>query len=515
MYLTQALHRAVVQTPDLPATIFGERIRTWAQSADRAARLAAAFHGLGVATDDRVALLAQNNDAYHDFLFAVPWADAVAVPVNTRWSVHEIAFSLEDAGAVVLVVDDAFLDMVDDLRVLAPTVRSYIHTGDRPRPDGVLGFEEIIAAHDPVPDARRGGDALAAIYYTGGTTGTPKGVMLSHANLMAAALGALATGQFLAPRGRLLHSAPMFHLADGSGWLARNVVGGSHVILPGFTPESVAEAIEQHQITDMFLAPTMIQMFVDSPAAARHDLSSLKHLIYGASPISQAVLERAMRLLPQAKLLQAYGMTELAPTTTVLTAEEHLDPALLRSAGRAVPIAEVKIVDEDGNEVPRGTVGEVAARGPHVMLGYWNRPEETAQALRGGWMHTGDGGYLDDNGYLFIVDRIKDMIVTGGENVYSAEVENALAQHPSVATCAVIGVPDADWGERVHAVVVLHDGATTTAEELREHCGSLIARYKAPRTVDFVDALPLTAAAKVSKVDLRKRYWDGESRSVN
>lgn len=515
MYLTQALHRAVQQTPDLPATVFGERVRTWAQTSDRAARLASAFQGLGVRSGDRVALLAQNCDAYHDFLFAVPWADGVAVPVNTRWSVHEIAFSLEDAGALVLVVDDAFVDMVEELRELAPTVQAYIHVGDRARPEGVLDFEDIIAAHDPIEDARRGGDALAAIYYTGGTTGTPKGVMLSHANLMAAALGALSTGQFLEPRGRLLHSAPMFHLADGSGWLARNLVGGTHVILPSFTPDAVAVAVERYQITDMFLAPTMIQMFVDSPAAAQHDLSSLKHLIYGASPISQAVLERAMRLLPQVKLLQAYGMTELSPTTTVLTGEEHLDPALLRSAGRAVPIAEVKIVDEDDNEVPRGTVGEVAARGPHVMLGYWNRPEETAQALRGGWMHTGDGGYLDDNGYLFIVDRIKDMIVTGGENVYSAEVENALAQHPSVATCAVIGVPDADWGERVHAVVVLQEGMTATAQELRDHCGALIARYKAPRTVDFVDELPLTAAAKVSKVDLRQRYWKDASRSVN
>lgn len=515
MYLTQALHRAAQQTPDLPATVFGDRVRTWAESANRAARLAAALKGLEVRAGDRVALLAQNCDAYHDFLFAVPWADAVAVPVNTRWSVHEIAFSLEDSGAVVLVIDDAFLDMVDELRVLAPTVRAYIHTGERARPDGVLGFEDVIAAHDPIEDAQRGGDALAAIYYTGGTTGTPKGVMLSHANLMAAALGALSTGQFLEPHGRLLHSAPMFHLAGGSGWVARNLVGGTHVILPGFTPEAVAVAIEQYQITDMFLAPTMIQMFVDSPVAQQHDLSSLKHLIYGASPISQAVLERAMRLLSQATLLQAYGMTELSPTTTVLTAEDHTNPALLRSAGRAVPIAEVRIVDEDDNEVLRGTVGEVVARGPHVMLGYWNRPEETASAVRGGWMHTGDGGYMDDNGYLFIVDRIKDMIVTGGENVYSAEVENALAQHPSVAACAVIGVPDAEWGERVHAVVVLHGAATATGEELRAHCGALIARYKAPRTVEFVDSLPLTAAAKVSKKDLRERYWKDEARSVS
>ncbi|BBZ34571.1 long-chain-fatty-acid--CoA ligase [Mycolicibacterium confluentis] len=515
MHLTQALHRAVQQTPDLPATVFGERVRTWAQSADRAARLAAALKGLGVHSGDRVAILAQNCDDYHDFLFAVPWADAVAVPVNTRWSAREIAFSLEDAGVVALVVDDAFLDMVDELKHLAPVVKAFVHSGDRTRPADLHGFEDLIAAHDPIEDARRGGDSLAAIYYTGGTTGTPKGVMLSQANLMSAALGALATGQFLAPRGRLLHSAPMFHLADGSGWVARNLVGGTHVILPGFSAETVAAAVEQHQITDMFLAPTMIQMLVDSSAARAHDLSSLRHLLYGASPISQALLERTMRLLPLVKPLQAYGMTELSPTTTVLTAEDHQTPELLRSAGRAVPIAEVKVVDEDDNEVPLGTVGEVVARGPHVMLGYWNRPQETAQALRGGWMHTGDGGYMDQNGYLFIVDRIKDMIVTGGENVYSAEVENALAQHPSVATCAVIGVPDADWGERVHAVVVLHEGATATFEELREHCGALIARYKAPRSVDFVEALPLTAAQKVSKVELRETYWKDESRSVS
>ncbi len=514
MYLTQALHRAVQQTPDLAATVFGERVRTWAQGADRAARLAAALKGLGVQSGDRVAILAHNCDDYHDFLFAVPWADAVAVPVNTRWSAREIAFSLEDSGAVVLVVGDAFLDMVEELSGLAPTVNAFVHSGDRPRPAGVHGFEDLVTAHDPIADARRGGASLAAIFYTGGTTGTPKGVMLSHANLVTAALGALATGHFLEPRGRLLHSAPMFHLADASGWVARNLVGGTHVILPGFSVDAVAAAVERYRITDMFLAPTMIQMLVDSRAAHGRDLSSLKHLLYGASPISQALLERTMRLLPGAKLLQAYGMTELSPTTTVLTAEDHSDPALLRSAGRAVPIAEVKVVDPDDNEVPQGTVGEIVARGPHVMLGYWNRPEETASALRGGWMHTGDGGYLDDNGYLFVVDRIKDMIVSGGENVYSAEVENALAQHPAVAACAVIGVPDARWGERVHAVVVLHAGATASREELRDHCGALIARYKAPRTVEFVESLPLTAAAKVAKRKLRQRYWRDESRSV-
>ncbi|WP_067683314.1 acyl-CoA synthetase [Nocardia miyunensis] len=515
MYLTQALHRAAQLNPELPATVFGERVRTWAQCKDRVARLAAALHGLGVASGDRIAILAQNSDHYHEFLLAAPWADAVVVPLNTRWSVPEIAFSLQDSGARVLVVDDTFLDLVGEIRSAATVVDAYVHSGERRTPSGVYGFEKLIEQAEPVEDARRGGADLAAIYYTGGTTGTPKGVMLSHTNLVTAALGALATGQFMEPYGRLLHCAPMFHLADGAGWIARNMVGGSHVILPGFDPKVVADAVEKYRITDMFLAPTMIQMFVDSPRAAERDLSSLRNLLYGSSPISQAVLERTMRLLPEVRLLQAYGMTELSPTTTVLTSADHRDPALLRSAGRAVPIAEVKIVDSDDVDVPCGTVGEVVARGPHVMLGYWNRPQETATALRGGWMHTGDGGYLDENGYLYIVDRIKDMIVSGGENVYSAEVENALSRHPAVASCAVIGVPDPDWGERVHAVVVLQPGMSADAAELRDHCGTLIARYKAPRSVDFVDALPLTPAAKIAKHELRKQYWRGESRAVS
>ncbi|WP_181778775.1 long-chain-fatty-acid--CoA ligase [Pseudonocardia pini] len=515
MYLTQALHRAEQQTPDLAATVCGDRVRTWRECHDRVARLAAAFRARGVRAGDRVGILALNSDDYHDVQLAVPWADAVTVPVNTRWSAQEIAFSLEDSGTGLLVVDDAFAGLVERVRELAPGVHTYVHSGTGPRPEGALGLEELVAAHEPVEDARRGGDSLAAIYYTGGTTGTPKGVMLSHTNLVTAALGAAATGEFMTPGGRLLHSAPMFHLADGAGWIARNLVGGTHVVLPAFTPAAVADAVERHRITDMFLAPTMIQMFVDSPEAREKDLSSLQHLLYGASPISEAVLARTMALLPRVRLLQAYGMTELSPSTTILTCDDHLKDGLRRSAGRAVPYAEVRIVDTADHEVPRGTVGEIVARGPHVMLGYWNRPEETAAAVRDGWMHTGDGGYMDDAGYVFVVDRIKDMIVSGGENVYSAEVENALAQHPAIAACAVIGVPDAEWGERVHAVVVLQEGATVADGELREHCAGLIARYKAPRTVDVVDALPLTPAAKVNKRALRARYWDGAARGVS
>lgn len=512
MHLTQALHRAVQQTPGEPATIFNGRTRTWAECAERVARFAAALRALGVGSGDRVGILAHNSDAYHEFLLAVPWADAVAVPINTRWSATEIAFVLRESGTAVLVVDDAFAPMVPELARDAPGF-SVVRLGSLPQEAPEL--EALIAGHAPIPDARRGGDALAAIYYTGGTTGTPKGVMLSHANLLVSALGSAATETFVVPGGRVLHAAPMFHLADGASWVARNMLGGTHVIVPAFSPAEVARAIEEHQVTDLVLVPTMIQLLVDSPDAARHDLRSLRRLLYAGSPISEAVLARATKRLPATEFTQLYGMTELSPVTSVLTPADHAVPALRRAAGRAAPHAEIRVVDADDREVPVGTVGEVVSRGAHVMLGYWNRPKETEQALRGGWMHTGDGGYLDENGYLFVVDRIKDMIVTGGENVYSAEVENALAQHPAVRACAVIGVPDDKWGERVHAVVVLADGATADLETLREHCARYIARYKTPRSVEFADALPLSGAGKILKQELRARHWAGASRSVS
>ncbi|HTK63471.1 MAG TPA: long-chain fatty acid--CoA ligase [Pseudonocardia sp.] len=517
MYLTQGVHRALQQTPDLPATIFEDRVRSWRECADRVARFAAALVGLGVQPGDRVAILALNCDVYHEFLLAVPWADAVVVPANTRWSAAEIAFSLRDSDTEVLLVDDNFAGMVEHLRELC-TLRTVIHTGSSEGPEDALDLEDLIAGHDPMDDVRRSGDSLAGIYYTGGTTGQPKGVMLSHANMLNSALGSAASGCWLVPGGRYLHAAPMFHLADGAAWAARNAMGGSHVMVSAFTPVGVAEVIQRHQVTDALLVPTMIQMLVDSPDTADADLSSLRSLVYGASPISEAVLQRAVKRLPDTRFTQAYGMTELSPCATILTPEDHNDPTLLRSAGRAAPHCEIRIVDEKDNDVPTGTPGEVIARGGNVMIGYWNREEETREALRGGWMHTGDGGYVDERGYLFIVDRIKDMIVSGGENVYSVEVENALAKHPAVASCAVIGVPDENWGERVHAVVVLTQqaaGDPPASEELREFVKQHIAGYKAPRTVEFIDALPLSGAGKILKRELRARHWGDSQRGVS
>ncbi|NGO74146.1 long-chain fatty acid--CoA ligase [Streptomyces sp. YC504] len=515
MYLTQSLHRAVQHTPDALATLYGERTRTHRESVDRIARFAGALRSFGIGDQARVGLLALNSDRYHETLFATWWAGGAVNPVNTRWSSKEIAYSLQESNTRVLVVDDTFVPLVDELRALWDGVHTVVHCGDGPTPPGLLSYEELVAGHDPLEDERAGGDRLAGIFYTGGTTGFPKGVMLSHASMLTSAYCGLATTRTVSPRGRTLHCAPLFHLAGLAVWNNQNVMGGSHIFLPAFEPTAVLTAIQDLRPTSLLLVPAMIQMLVDHPAAGDHDLDSVEWMGYGASPIAEALLRRAMARFPRAQFAQGYGMTELSPVATHLGPEDHARPELLRSAGRAVAGTEVMIVDPEDREVPRGAVGEIVVRGGGIMLGYWNRPEETAQTLRGGWMHTGDAGYMNDEGYIFIVDRIKDMIVTGGENVFSAEVENALAQHPAVASCAVIGVPDPEWGERVHAVVVTQPGAEVTAAELRLHCKEFIAGYKAPRTVDFCDALPLSPAGKILKRELRKPYWEQAERSVS
>ncbi|MCR6487740.1 long-chain-fatty-acid--CoA ligase [Amycolatopsis sp. OK19-0408] len=514
MHITQSLHAARQRGPDRVATVFGARTRTVAESVSRIARLAGALRSLGVAAGDRVGIYALNSDRYHELLMAVPWADAVVNPVNVRWSLREVAYSLADCRTDVLVVDDAFAAAVPALREHAPNLRTVIFCGEGDLPEGMHSYEELVAAASEVDDARRGGDELYGVFYTGGTTGSPKGVMLSHRACLASAMGSMVTTDMLSRGGVLLHTAPMFHLADIAAWTIGNLTGATHVMVPSFAPAAVLAAIGEHRVTDVLLVPTMIQQLVDAPGAATSELSSLRRVMYGASPISETVLAKARTVLPNARFTQAYGMTELAPVATLLTAADHDDPALTRSCGRPAVHAEVRVVDPDGAEVPRGRVGEIVVRGDHVMSGYWDKPEETATALRGGWLHTGDAGYLDDAGYLFVVDRLKDMVVTGGENVYTAEVENALAKHPAVAQVAVIGVPDANWGERVHAVVVPAPDTKADPDELRDFCREHIANYKLPRSFEFADALPVSGAGKILKRELRKPHWAGAERGV-
>ena len=503
MELTQPLHRAIQLNPDREYTVNGDRVRTVAESADRIARLAGALQAAGVGDNDRVAIVSLNSDIFHESLLAVPWAGGVVVPVNYRWSPAEIAHSFEETDIATLIVDDMWLDLVSAVRPLAPGLTTLIHAGEKPTPEGMLRYEDLIAGTQPVEDARRGGADIYGIFYTGGTTGVPKGVVLTHDNMMTSAFGCVASGEFLTPDGRLLHVAPMFHLADIASWVGGLVLNSTHIFVPSFTPAGVLDTMEKQGVTDVLMVPTMVQMMVDSPGAADRDLSSVKHIVYGASPMPEAVLDRAVVLFPHATFLQAYGMSELAPVATMLLWSDHQHPVRRTSAGRAGWHTEVRVVDENDAEVPRGTVGEIVARGGATMVGYWNKPEETADALRGGWMHTGDGGYMDEDGYVYVVDRIKDMIITGGENVYSVEVENVVSKHPSIAAVAIIGLPDEQWGERVHAVVVLQPEKTLSLEELQALAREHIAGYKIPRSLSFIAALPLSAQGKVLKRDLR------------
>ena len=518
LYLTQGLHRAVQQHPRQIATICGSRQQDYAQYADRVARLAGALQAEGMARGDRVGMLSLNSDRYLEFYFGTWWGGGAVNPVNIRWSAAEIAYSLDDCDTRILLVDEQFKTVGLELRNRSKVLQTLIYVGDGETPEGMLSYEAIVAAAAPVPDAGCSGQDLAGVMYTGGTTGFPKGVMLTQESLCANALSALGEG-LTESSARALLIAPMFHIACAALMLAHAAVGGTFVIAPMFTPLGTLQVIQAQRVTHLMLVPTMIQLATDHPDAAQYDLGSVKVMSYGGSVISEGVLQRAMQRFPGADFVQAYGMTELSPCATYLNFADHKSEAaktgLLRSAGRASLTTEVRIVDPLGVEVPRGIVGEVAVRGANVMLGYWNKPEQTAAALRDGWMHTGDGGRMDDDGYLYIVDRMKDMIVSGGENVYSAEVENALSQHPAVAACAVIGIPSDEWGESVHAVVVCKPGASATTKELADHCRQLIAGYKCPRSTEFRDALPMTGAGKILKTELRKPFWEGRTREVN
>ena len=518
MQFTQGLHRAVQQRPDAVATVCNGRLRSFRELRDRVARLAGGLRSLGVARGERVCILALNSDRFLETYLGLAWLGAVVNPANFRWSAAEIVYSLKDSGCSVLIVDDQFAPMIGAIREGHPSLRCVIHAGDGATPSGAESFEALIERSAAVPDVEAGGDELFGIFYTGGTTGAPKGVMLSHANVCSSALALLAEGA-LPETTAVLHAAPMFHLADMMLTTCTLLRGGEHVMLPVFKPDAALDLIESRRLTDLLLVPAMMQMLIDSPAMKGRDTSSVRRIMYGASPASEALLDRAMTTIPTAGLMQVYGMTETSAVMTVLPWSMHTPEGRkqqkLRSGGRASLHVQVRIVDEQDRERPRGEVGEIIARGPNVMQGYLNKPEATEAALKGGWMHTGDMGYMDDDGYVFIVDRLKDMIISGGENVYSAEVENAIARHPAVAACAVIGIPCQEMGEKVHAAVVLKPGQELSSEALYAHCKSLIAGYKCPRSLEVRESLPVSGAGKVLKTELRKRYWEGRERAVN
>jgi acyl-CoA synthetase (AMP-forming)/AMP-acid ligase II len=521
MNLTQLLHRNVRQRPNQLAVCNQGKSMRYVDLGDRVARFAAALKKAGVGTDDRVALMAMNSSRYLEVLFAVPWAGGVLNLVNIRWNVAEVAYSLQDSGARILIVDEAFSPLVPELREAVPQLEEVIFAGDAECPAGLLCYEALLADAEPIHDAYRNGDDLAGIFYTGGTTGKPKGVMLSHTNLMTFALtAALMSG--VPQQTRMLHCAPLFHIAGLGFLLMAFTQGGTQVLVPGFNPADVSDAVKKYQVTDFLLIPIMMQLLLDSPEFDASDFESVNTIIYGASPMPLGTVDKAAECLPNVNLVQGYGMTEtgmISMTPLDNHSQDARESGRIRSAGLSGAAQEVRVVDEKGNELPNGEVGEVCVRGANVMLGYWGKPELTSQAIVGGWMHTGDGGYIDDQGLIYIVDRVKDMIITGGENVYSSEVETVITQYPGISQCAVIGIPSDEWGESVHAVLVVSPGSeisdVLTVAELRKFCKQHIAGYKCARSLEFVDALPVSGPGKVLKTELRKPYWANREQLVS
>ena len=512
-YLTSTIKRAVQVNRNGVATIDGERKRTWTQVHDRVVRAAAMLKALGVEAGDRVAVLALNGDRQFELHFAIPWAGGALVPINTRLSPGEIQYVLEDSGARILFVDDANAPILDSMPDTVARV-TVVSLGDMPR-TGMEHYETLIADASPVEDVARHGDDLAGIFYTGGSTGKSKGVMLSHDNLLVNALNALIMFNYDQST-VYLHAAPMFHLTDGMATYSITMAGGTHVFVPRFDPHAALETISKNKVTHVALVPTMVEMAVRQAEKGSYDISCLKQIAFGASPMPDATLQRTIKIWPHVLMCHGWGLTELSPIGTNLP-PEYRRPAVagerLKSCGKPAMGLELRIVDENDKEVPNGTVGEIVIRGPTVMMGYWNKPEETAVALRGGWLHTGDAGYIDDEGFVYIVDRLKDMIITGGENVYSPEVESAISQMPGVAGVAVIGVPHETWGEAVHAVIVTEPGVTLEAEAVIAHCKKKIAPYKSPRSVEFrTEPLPLSGAGKIFKRLLREEFSKNRER---
>ena len=513
MDVLYGLRRARRLHPDAIAASDGERAITFAEFADRVARVAGGLRDAGVQRGDRVAVLMLNSLRYFELYYAVPLAGAVIVPLNIRWNPAEIGFALSDSGTRLLVVDDYFARMAPALRAGLPDLQ-FLFAGNSTCPEGMGDYEARMAAASAValdgqlPDE----EDVVALFYTSGSTGGPKGVMLTHRNLYANAMqGTVA--QAINRDWVWLHGAPMFHVADGTLAYALVMQGGRSCFLAAFDPEGFLKAVERYRVTHTFVVPAMLNAVVNHPAFDRYDTSSLRLVMYGASPMPLDLLRRAREKL-RCQFAQGYGLTESSPTLTYLPPEDHVlenageQFAPVKSAGRPLLGVEVRVVDPMDREVPAGDAGEIVARGDNIMKGYWNQPAITADTLRGGWLHTGDIGMFDARGYLYILDRKKDMIKPGGENVYSPEVESMIASHPDVLEVAVIGVADERWGESIKAVVVRRPGSALTEQALMDYCRERMAHFKCPTSVDFMDALPKGGTGKVQKTVLRGRYCD-------
>jgi len=509
--LRSALERAERLYGANTAIIDKEVRFTWSEHIDRVQRLASVLEQNGISKGDRFAIISRNSWRQFELLHAAYWSGIVPVPVNYRLAAPEIQYILNDADVKKIFLEDIFVEFLETkpLRQWKNSViciPSGAANEDFPNTEDLLKIAEISqgSESDETDDA--------IILYTGGTTGRSKGVRLTHKNVFTN--GQQNTGPMKMQSNDIyLHVAPMFHSADllGTGY---TLAGAAHAFLPTFTPGDILQAVQEYGVTSVMMAPTMIILTLQEPNFSNYNLTSLDRVYYGSSPMAVEWIRRTMDAFPNAKIQQGYGLTETSPILTTLDEDFHVraieseNYEILKAAGRPLVGIDMRIVDEEGNEVACGEAGEVVVRGPNVTVGYLNRPQENARAFRNGWFHTGDVGKMDEHGFMYLLDRKKDVIITGGENVYSSEVEAILYQHENVSECAVVGVPDETYGEALFAAIVVQPGAVLTQDAVIEHCRGRIGGYKIPRRMAFVEELPKSAMGKILKNKIREIYGE-------
>jgi acyl-CoA synthetase (AMP-forming)/AMP-acid ligase II len=510
MLLHEILDRNVRCYPDREAVVEGSCRFTYRDLGERANRVTNALIDLGVKKGDRVALLAMNTYDYLANYFGIVQRGAVAVPINFRLTRDEVAYLLEHSDAKILIFGQAFLETVQSLMAGMKKVEHAIMMGNLPAPEGMLCYEDILSGSGGErPNFDVCETDVAVQMYTSGTTGDPKGAMLTHRNLVTVSFMGFAALQFTA-EARCLTVAPLFHIGAVVIAFSTMLPGGTNIIMDQFQPEGVLKRMEEEKVTHGFFVPAMLQFLLAVPGVEEVDFSSLHTLCFGGAPISLELLNDCRNTF-NCDLLQGFGQTEASTFVTVMSQEEYRkirdhprNAHRLESVGKDFPGVHVRIVDEEDRDVAQGEIGEIIARGDNVMNGYYKMAKETEETLKGGWLHTGDMGRFDEEGYLYLVDRKKDMIISGGENIYSREVEKVISKHSAVTEVAVVGVPDKKWGEVPRAFVVCVPEADVTEEGLIEHCRQSLAGFKCPKAVVFLDVLPRNASGKVLKKNLRE-----------